>query len=185
MKDSKQQLAPLTVALHWIVGLTLMALLAVGIYMEENEAYALYPIHKSIGMLIVVVALARIGWRSRQGWPQPLSKESRPQRLLATAVHWTLIIGTVLMPVSGMMMSGGGGHGLEIFGWQLLAANPDPANPQAVLPLSESLAGLGHELHELGGNLMIAAIVLHVAGALKHQLMDGDGTLSRMLGRRV
>ena len=44
-------------------------------------------------------------------------------------------------------------------------------------------AGIGHTLHWLAGYAVAAAVVLHVAGALKHHVLDKDRTLLRMLGR--
>lgn len=183
--DTRTKLTRTTITLHWIVGITIISLIAAGIYMEENEAYALYFWHKSFGVLIVLFVIARIVWRAKSGWPPHVGEYSSIEKLLSKTVHWLLIIGTVLMPVSGMMMSGFGGHGIPLFGIELMAPNPDPADPQSMLPVNETLAGLGHRLHGIGGNVLIAAIVLHVVGAIKHQTVDKDGTLRRMFGAEV
>jgi cytochrome b561 len=37
------------------------------------------------------------------------------------------------------------------------------------------------EAHEIIGLIMVAIIVLHILGALKHKFIDKDETLSRML----
>jgi cytochrome b561 len=153
--------------------------------MESYEAYALYYIHKSIGMIIIAFVLARVIWRILNGWPEPASKYSNIEHLMAKVVHWTLIIGTVALPVSGALMSGAGGHGLAIFGWELLAENIDPNNLEEVIPLNKTLAGFSHEIHEIVGNVMIIAIGLHLVGALKHHLIDKDGTLRRMFGKNL
>ena len=183
MADSKLKLSRITVALHWIVGITIICMLAVGIYMEENEVYALYPIHKSVGALIFLVILARVVWRISQGWPEPVSTYSKIEQLLSKAAHYVLLIGSVIIPLSGLMMSIAGGHGLSIFGLEVVPTNPDPLNPDKTAPLNGSIAKAGHTLHGLVSNLMIATIVLHIAGALKHHIMDKDGTLKRMLGK--
>lgn len=185
MSDSVEKFSPLTIALHWVVGLTMIGLLAVGLYMEEFDAYGLYPIHKSLGILIFLVVLVRVVWRIKNGWPVPLGDAPQWQLIVAKLVHWVLIIATVLMPISGMMMSGLGGHGLAVFGFELMATNPDPADPQKVLPINDGLSSLGHSMHGLLGNVLIGAVVLHVAGALKHHLLDKDGTLRRMLGLKI
>jgi cytochrome b561 len=161
----------------------MIALIAVGIYMEETETYALYPIHKSVGVLILPFILYRVIWRMQQGWLTPVSIYSKVEQMLSKIVHWVLILGTVLFPVSGMMMSGGGGHGIPLFGLTLLARNPNPENPQEVIPLNETVAGIGHEMHEILAGVMIAAIVLHLIGALKHHFVDKDATLRRMAGK--
>jgi cytochrome b561 len=185
MRDAPEKFSRLTIALHWLVGLTIIAMVAVGLYMTDNDAYNLYPIHKSTGILLFTVVLIRVIWRVINGWPTPVSRYQAWEHNLAKVVHWVLIIGTVLMPISGMMMSGAGGHGLNIYGLELLAVNHDPANPGDVIALNGGAAELGHETHEIVGKIMIGAILLHIAGALKHHFIDKDGTLRRMLGSRI
>jgi len=183
--DTPSKLSSNTLLLHWIVGIMMISLLGTGIYMEENEVFALYPWHKSFGVLLVGFVVLRVIWRLKNGWPTPVSDYSSLEKALSKVVHYLLIIGTILMPVSGFMMSAMGGHGVELFGLELVARNPNPANPQEVIALNGTLAGLGHEAHGLGGKVIIAAVVLHTAGALKHHIIDKDGTLRRMLGAEV
>lgn len=185
IKDTPTRFSRTTLVLHWFVAFGVIGLIGVGLYMAENDAYTLYPLHKSVGMLMLLVILPRVVWRTINGWPQPVGTHRTWERTLARAVHWVLILGTLLMPLSGMLMSAAGGHGLSIFGWELLAANPDPAHPGKVIALNKAAAGFGHEAHELLASVLIGAIVLHVAGALKHHLVDRDGTLRRMLGKAV
>lgn len=182
MADTKTKLSKVTVSLHWIVGLTIVALLAVGVYMEQNEAFALYPIHKSFGVIIFAFVIARVIWRIKNGWPEPASDYARHEQILSKIVHWVLIIGTILMPVSGMMLSGAGGYGVYIFSLEIIPTNF--VNGEGV-PYNETVAGIGYVLHGYIGNIMIGAIVLHILGALKHHIMDKDGTLKRMLGQQI
>lgn len=182
MTDSFEQLSRKTIVLHWLVGIGIIGLMATGIYMEENEVYALYPLHKSIGVLIILPVLWRIVWRKKNGWPKPVRDYSNIEQRLSKIVHWALIIGTALMPISGMMMSVAGGHGLDFFGLELVVRNADPANPQEVIALNPTAAQIGHILHGLGGKIILAAIALHLVGALKHHVFDKDRTLKRMLG---
>lgn len=183
MSDTQAALSLKTRALHWLIGLSFITIIAVGIYMHETETYSLYFWHKSFGVLILPFVLYRIIWRLQQGWPPAVGVYSQLEQTLSKIVHWVLLVGTLLFPVSGMMMSGGGGHGIPLFGIDLLARNANPENPQEVLPLNESLAGIGHQMHEILAWIMIAAIVLHIAGALKHHIVDKDATLRRMAGK--
>lgn len=185
MRDTKEKFSHATIGLHWLVGLTIISLLSVGIYMEEFEAYDLYPIHKSIGMLIFAIILIRVVWRLTNGWPAPAANYKKWEHNLAIVVHWTLLIGTIIFPISGMVMSGAGGHGLAIFGLEVYPHNPDPLDPTSVIPFNETMAGIAHEIHEILGKVFILAISLHIAGAFKHHLMDKDGTLRRMLGKKL
>lgn len=170
--------------LHWGVGLAILGLLAMGFIMAQGEIWPLYPWHKSLGIAVLGLAVLRATWRLRQGWPSPLGPGSRLTRGLALAVHGLLLLLTLLMPLSGMAFSGLSGHGFALFGWTLMAPRHDPAQPDEVLPLDESLASLAHQAHEVFGWLLAGLLVLHIAAALKHHLVDGDDTLRRMLGRR-
>ena len=86
MKETSQRLAPTTIALHWIVGLFFIVLLAVGFYMERNEVYALYPLHKSFGAIVFVLAILRLLWRLGKGFPPAASNYAAWERGLARIV---------------------------------------------------------------------------------------------------
>lgn len=178
---SDKTLSHAEIALHWVVAIGMIALIGVGLYMSENEVFALYPVHKSIGMLLFVVILVRAVIRLRKGWPEDVSTGAAWEHILARLIHWVLIIGTIVMPISGMMDAYGAGRGLTVFGVDLVAANLGAdGKPVAI---SAAMSGLGETLHGIVGKLLIGAILLHVAGALKHHVIDRDATLRRMLGR--
>lgn len=172
-----------TMIMHWMVAILMIWLIGIGIYMSENHVYPLYDLHKSVGVIAFGLILARVVWRLKEGFPTPVSQYKKHEIMLSKVVHWTLLIGTILMPISGMVMSGAGGHGISVFGFELFAANPDPMNAHKVLPFNESLAKAGNAMHGTIAWVMVIAIVLHVAGALKHHLVDKDRTLLRMLGK--
>lgn len=185
MKDTPQQFSKITVALHWLVALLMIALLAVGIYMAEAHDYSLYGLHKSFGVVVFVLAIARVVWRIQNGWPVPASNYKAYEHTLAHVIHWILILGTLIMPISGVIMSSMGGHNVPLFGFDLIPGNPDPANPNEVLPRNAELGEAAETVHALVGYLLIACIALHIVGALKHHIIDKDGTLMRMKGKRI
>lgn len=185
MSDSKTKLSCVTVALHWVVGVTMIIMLSVGVYMTNFEEHSLYPLHKSVGMFIFVVILMRVIWRVKQGWPEAASTYKSWEHTLSKIMHWVLIIATVVMPISGMLMSALGGYGLAVFGLEFLAATPNPDEAGKMIPINGSAAGIAHETHEIASTLLIAVVLLHVSGALKHHLIDKDGTLKRMLGKKI
>lgn len=181
--DTKNNLSLTTRSLHWLIAICFIALTAVGIYMANTEAWALYPLHKSFGVILFVVILLRVGWRVKQGWPTPVGQYQKIELVLAKVTHWILLLGTIAMPISGMLYSGMSGHGFGIFGWTILKGNYDPANPEQVIPHSELLSAISEQAHEIIGYTLAVAIVLHVAGACKHHFLDRDRTLLRMLGK--
>lgn len=180
--DTQQKFSPLTIALHWLIALTIIAMLGIGFYMSIFEFYPLYDWHKSIGVVIFAVILVRVWWRIKNGWPVPVRTYPALEHRLAQVTHWVLIVGTVLMPLSGMLFSGLGGYGIKVFGWAMVAGNKNPDTGKTE-PINATLAQLGQITHEWVGYLLVGAIILHLAGALKHHLIDKDRTLLRMLGR--
>jgi cytochrome b561 len=98
-----------------------------------------------------------------EGWPLPVSNYAKHEVVLAKIVHWLLIVSTVLMPISGMVHSGASGHGFGIFGFEIVHANPNPADPEKVIPLNEFWSVFGQTAHEYIGYVLIFAIVLHVS----------------------
>jgi len=183
--DTQAKLSHNTIALHWVVGILMIVLLSTGIFMAETETFALYPWHKSFGVLIMLFVVLRVAWRIKSGWPAPVRNYPDIEKKLSKMVHWLLLIGTVLMPISGFMMSSMGGHGVHLFGLELFARSPDPADPTKVIALNGALAGIAHTIHGWAGYTLGAGVVLHVAGAIKHHVIDKDGTLRRMLGATV
>ncbi|AEG01443.1 cytochrome b [Methylomonas methanica] len=183
--DTKNSLSWLTLFLHWIIAFTIIGLIGLGLVMTNFEQYHYYDIHKSIGIILIGFILLRVLWRIKQGWPVPVSKYDKREMLMAKIVHWVLIVSTVLMPITGMLFSGASGHGFGIFGLEILHENTDPADPENVIPLNRFLGGFGEVSHEYLGYLLILAIVLHIAGALKHHLIYKDPTLLRMLGKKL
>lgn len=181
--DSQQQLSATTRILHWLIAITVIVMLAVGFYMADFEVWGLYPIHKTVGVLAFVVILLRVIWRLKNGWPTPVRDYPAWEHKLAVITHWVLLLGTVIMPISGFIFSGAGGYGVEVFGVVLAPANPDLANPGKVIAYNAAVSDAGHEVHEIMGLVMVVAILLHLAGALKHHILDKDRTLLRMLGR--
>ncbi len=178
MNKSSEKLPFPTISLHWIIAIAFIAMLAFGMYVEDlprsPEKGELIGLHKSIGVIILLLALVRIGWRAMSKYPAPLSEVPKWQDIIAKLTLLVLILGTVMLPVSGIVMSIGGGHGLAVFGLELIAGSGEKM---------ETLSKIGHIMHGLGGKLMIVFIVLHILGAIKHEHIQKDGTLSRMLGR--
>jgi len=192
MYDSKQKLAAATVALHWIVAVTLFAQWPLGYYMASTRDYSLWALHQSTGDVLFIVILIRLVWRFNNGWPVPVSTYSRVEQILAKVVHWTLVVALVVMPLSGLLSTYAGGYDITVFGWQIIPDVPNhaivPANAihkLKVTPRSEALHDFLQHVHVVMAWILAGAVVLHITGALKHHLIDKDGTLRRMLGATV
>ena len=178
---SAKTISKTEITLHWIVGLGMIILIGLGLYMGQTNAYSLYPLHKSIGVLLLVFILARVVIRMRKGWPDNMGAGAAWEHKLAHVIHWILILGTLAMPLSGMIDAVMAGRGLSVFGLELIGSNMDAEGKTTAI--NSGLSDIASTLHSIVGKLLIAAILLHVAGALKHHLIDRDGALLRMLHR--
>lgn len=192
MYDSKQKLSATTVSLHWIVALTIFGQWPLGYVMADTRNYALWPIHQSIGYVLFLVILARVIWRFKNGWPTPVGVYSRAEQILAKIVHWTLVVALLVMPLSGIVSTYAGGYDITVFGWQIIPDIPNHAIVPAgaihklkVIPRNEGMHDFLQRVHIVFAWILAGAVALHIAGALKHHLVDRDGTLRRMLGARV
>lgn len=183
--DNKHAFSKATVWLHWLVAIIILSMMTLGAYMSLLEVYGVYDIHKSIGVLVFPLLLARVLWRLKQGWPEPLHRYSAVEQFLAKFTHWALLLGIIALPIAGMIYSGASGHGFGIFGLQVFPANHHPTEAFQVIPYNEQLSIIGETAHEWIGYGLMVILALHIAGALKHHVIDGDGTLRRMLGKRV
>ncbi|NLS13436.1 cytochrome b [Vibrio sp. SM6] len=176
---SDHKLTKTTVVFHWITGLSFIGVFAAGLILDSMERSPLkgqiMDYHKSIGAIILLIASARILWRIKEGALPEIINLPRWQTIIAKSVHGLLMLATLAMPLSGIAMSIGGGRGLDVFGWQLVAEGMKT-------PWLSAVAG---DIHRASVDIIIVVLALHVLGALKHQLLDKDGTISRMLGRSV
>ena len=81
-------------------------------------------------------------------------------------------------------MSLGGGHGVHFFMFELVAAVPELTNPSESIVMYPLLEEAGETIHAfVGADLLSIALILHIAGALKHHVVDKDRTLLRMVGK--
>lgn len=175
---------PVSVLLHWVLGLALIGLFAVGLYMTDlpfsPQRLKLYNWHKWAGVTLLALSAFRLIWRLTHRPPAlPVAIESAMpgwQKLAHHATHHGMYLLFFAVPLLGWAYSSAAGFPIVLFGVLPL---PD------FVPVSEELAELIKPLHKLSAFAMMALVLLHVAGALKHQLVDRDGLIARMgFGRR-
>lgn len=180
MRDTHEKFTLPTIGLHWLIAIAMIAMLIFGLYIEDlprsPDKGALIGLHKSIGVLILVFAVFRVYWRHLNKFPKAITELPNWQEKLAKLTHWVLLLGTLLLPISGIMMSIGGGHSIAVFGLEVFSSSGEKI---------DFLSEAGHIVHGFGGKLLIFFIILHVVGAIKHQVLDKDGTISRMFGTDI
>jgi len=170
-----------TVIFHWLVGLSMITVLIMGMYMVENKVYSLYYWHRSLGLSLFIFAIYRLILRVKEGLPKPKLSYTKIEKNLSRLVQILLLASTILMPISGILMTTMNGFGMILFDLVIVAANPDPSNPRLMLPINSSLGDLSKTIHVTCGWIMAGTLLLHVSGAMKHHIIDRDDTLKSML----
>lgn len=164
------------IALHWGIAAALVFQLALGFTLEAiprgASQFSAFQFHKSIGILILVLTIARVAIRFAHPRPAPLA-DSRWAQRLARVVH----IGLYLFML-----------GAPITGWLLVSASTIKvptllfgAIPLPHLPVPHSLEEPTESAHAALAYLGVSLFLLHVAGALRHQFVDGQPMLARMI----
>lgn len=167
--------------LHWLTAALIVAVFPLGMIAEampfdSSEALArkawVFSIHKTLGVTVFFLALARILWALTGEKPAPLHPGRRLETFAAEAVHWALYLALVAVPLSGWL------HHAAVEGFAPILWPFGQGLP--LVPKSEAVAGLAAAVHGIFTKLLLAAVVLHVLGAAKHAVLDRDGTLARM-----
>ncbi|UOD50286.1 cytochrome b [Orrella daihaiensis] len=166
--------------LHWIVAMLVLILLPIGFWMVDRaEANiwdgltgTLYASHKTFGFIVLWLVIWRLILRATNTAPDYPDSVSVPVRKLAKTTQWllySLLVAIALLGWAGVTAFGA----LNIlFGINLPAMPGIPADKE-----------FAKEIFAIHGWLAVALCVLlflHVAGALKHRLVDHDGVFNHM-----
>jgi len=162
--------------LHWLIAIAVIVNWRIAEAAEHAESPLRGEImanHKALGVTILILTLLRLAWRLTHKTP-PFASTVKPwEAALARTVHIIFYVLLIGMPLAGWLGNSLYGQAVDVFGLFTLPA----------LPVGEDrdMGGQIFDIHAAAGTLMLALIVLHVVGALKHHLLDRDGNLYRML----
>ena len=168
--------------LHWLTAALILIALPLGVIannMPHDSSEELlrkawvFSIHKTLGIVAFLTGTLRILWAVTQPHPAPIHPERRLETRFATLIHWLLYISLVAVPLTGWV------HHAATTGFAPILWPFGQGLP--FVPTSETVAEIGAALHWTFTKLLALSVVLHVAGALKHHLIDRDATLMRMV----
>lgn len=170
-----------TKSFHWLTALLIIAIIPLGVIanglpFETSDQLAtkalVFSMHKTLGVTVFFVALFRVVWAVTQDKPGPLHPDRKAETFVAEVVHWVLYISLVAVPLTGWIEHAAT-TGFAPIWWPF-------GQSLFFVPKSEAVSGIFGGLHWMFGKLMVASILLHIAGGLKHQFIDKDATLRRM-----
>lgn len=175
--SAPQQYTRTAIGFHWIIALLIFATFGLGWFMTDIPGFTMAKLkyfswHKWLGVTIFLLAVLRLLWRFFHMPPALANTIPKWQQLAAHVVHWSLYILIFIIPLSGYFYSLAAGVPVVYLGWVPL--------PVLIQPNAELAEGL-KQLHMLLNYSLVFLLLAHVGAALKHQLIDRDGTLARML----
>jgi cytochrome b561/polyisoprenoid-binding protein YceI len=190
LSNTNRSFGSVTKTFHWLTALLILTIIPVGLVANDlaqairnpalassvedfTRAYLLFSLHKTLGVTIFFVALARILWAFTQPRPALLNGDNRGEAFAAQTVHWLLYGSLLLVPLTGWI-DHAATTGYAPIRWPFGQSLP-------FVPKDADLAATFASLHIVLQRVFFVALALHIAGALKHHFLDRDATLARML----
>lgn len=163
--------------LHWWTVLLIAIQLPLGIVMVRYAAQTnwasptalMYDSHKLIGLLALVLVLARLTYRLRNGAPADEPTLEPWQRLVSHATHWGIYVLLLVVPLLGWLS-------VSAYGSQRPFGLPVPA----LVGQSEALYAQFQAMHKAAAILLAVLVAMHIGAALFHYVIRKDGVLNRM-----
>lgn len=151
---------------HWVAAIIFACLYATG----DDDEGLIFIFHVSFGAIAGLFLFWRVGRRIVRGMPDKTPQAEILNRLSAIVI-WGFLGTMIAVVASGFLMFWLAEKPVEIFG---MISIPSPLGANAFM------ADIMEEIHELLANTIFFLVILHVAGALKHLIIDRDGVTSRM-----
>lgn len=161
---------------HWVSALLLIVVWFMIVLAEQasgREQAAMYMgYHKALGVSLGAFIVARLINRALSKAPAPVAMP-KWQHILAAGTHILLYLLLLIQPIAGVLMSLYSGRDVSVFG---LFSIP------AAVQVNDAFADWLNELHtSILWPMIWLFTLVHIVGALYHQLVQKDGTLRRML----
>jgi cytochrome b561 len=168
--------------IHGVMIILIIGMIGVGIYMTgldktDEMRRTLYGLHKSTGVIVLVLAFIRVAWLRISPAPKlPMGLELW-EKWLTTIIKSLMYLLMLAIPLSGALMSNAKGYPVSFYGLFDLPM---------MVQKNESLGEFMHVVHGPLAFVLAILIILHVAGALKHRFLDTGpdiDVMKRMFGR--
>ena len=183
MLNVDSRYTPVAVALHWAIAALIGVNLLIGSFMERLpnplRGTVVY-MHLSFGVTVLALTLLRVFWRLSHRPPMFAAGIKPWESHLAHTVHLLFYLLMLGMPVTGwLILSANLRRPMMLYGLWIVP----PYTPFSRLPAGPDKAALHDSLvstHSAGAWIMLALLLLHLGGVLKHQLLDRSPQLARM-----
>ena len=180
IRNTSARYGLIAATLHWLFVAAFIAQYVLSNLMESAvpgpDKWALYGWHKSIGMTILIFAAIRLGWKLANTSPSH-GFMPKLERWAAHAGHFALYVIIFGFPISGYLMSIGGGHEVVMYNAWHVPALMDP---------NQQIANIAKFMHFTIFTKGVYVVVgIHILAALRHHFILKDNTLRRILPVRL
>ena len=162
--------------LHWLIGTIVIIMLIFGRTMEAlplTEREVIIMAHSGLGTLVLLLMLARWGWRLSHEPPAEISTMGTWQTRLAKLMHWSLYVLLVVQPILGILQA------MYIADYEILAFGV--IDYSALAADDAERARVFHVLHGLNATVLSILVIGHIGAGLYHHFIKKDAVLRRML----
>ncbi|WP_144113418.1 cytochrome b [Paraburkholderia sp. BCC1886] len=165
------------IALHWLIAVLIVCGFYIGWIMTDIPGFTptklkYFSWHKWIGVTVFALAVLRVLWRAGHRAPPLANGTPLWQKGAAHAVHGLLYLLMLAIPVTGYLYSSAAGIQVVYLG---IVPLPTLIGPD------DALKVVLRSVHIWLNYTLLVLVILHVLAALKHQFIDRDGLLGRML----
>jgi cytochrome b561 len=164
--------------LHWLIVALLVAQFIFAWTMphigRNTPVTTLISLHFTFGVVILVVAIVRLSWRTIHGGPQPEDGVPPWQTMSARLIHWLLYLLLFVVPVLGWINASWRGMPIVMFGLEL---------PKLIATRAQRWSWTGDVHTILANYVMLTLVGLHILANFYHYFIRGDRVLQRMLPR--
>ena len=185
-RDTNTRYGTVAMSLHWLIAIAVLFNIALGYYMgdlprSDPDRFWIIQFHKSTGLSILVLSVARLLWRVVNPMPALPEHMAKWERMLARGVHYIFYVLIIAIPLAGWAMVSSSTRGLPTMWYGLFEWPRIPFLADLSLDQKHYFGGIFESTHNTLAVVAIVLIALHVAAALKHQFWDRDTVMSRML----
>ncbi|MEO1321850.1 MAG: cytochrome b/b6 domain-containing protein [Pseudomonadota bacterium] len=184
MSASSERYSSVAIALHWLIALAIIGMILGGWYMTDLPdgapgQYFLYQMHKSIGITILLLSVARIIWRAMNPPPALPDDMNGLEKTASHLVHLGFYGLMIALPLTGWLYSSVSVK-LDV-PTVLYGVISWPDVPFVDGLKTEAASGAVNFIHSKLAWVALALLGLHVAGAVKHEISAEEGVLNRMI----
>ena len=180
LRDNGLRFSPITVALHWIVVFSLLAILClqsfIGHASDQAARMEFARWQNLVGLVLFLVSIYRFWARITAYHPLPVGTPNPIEVIISRSVAVALALAMVLLPIAVWASRAAAGEVVQLPGGLWIPA---------LLPANPTLKHGVDVLFDIGASAFLAGLALHVFGALKNHFLLKNNTLKRMLGKHV